>query len=171
MGQPRTGYIGLGSNVGDPRANLRQALDLLAEAGVEVQAVSSLYMTEPVGEILDQPDFLNAAARVSTDLEPEGLLDVCKRIELDMGRDPDAPRHSPRPVDLDLLLLGDLVLETDRLSLPHREVTTRRFVLAPLLELDPDLTLPDGTCLADSLGAMPTDEQRVEGAGSLDSLG
>jgi 2-amino-4-hydroxy-6-hydroxymethyldihydropteridine diphosphokinase len=167
MGQPRTGYIGLGSNVGDPRANLRQALDLLAEAGVEVQAVSSLYMTEPVGEILDQPDFLNAAARVSTDLEPEGLLDVCKRIELDMGRDPDAPRHSPRPVDLDLLLLGDLVLETDRLSLPHREVTTRRFVLAPLLELDPDLTLPDGTCLADSLGAMPTDEQRVEVAGEL----
>lgn len=167
MGQPRTGYIGLGSNVGDPRANLRQALDLLAEAGVEVQAVSSLYMTEPVGEILDQPDFLNAAARVSTDLEPEGLLDVCKRIELDMGRDPDAPRHSPRPVDLDLLLLGDLVLETDRLSLPHREVTTRRFVLAPLLELDPDLTLPDGTCLADSLGAMSTDEQRVEVAGEL----
>jgi 2-amino-4-hydroxy-6-hydroxymethyldihydropteridine diphosphokinase len=171
MGQPRTGYIGLGSNVGDPRANLRQALDLLGQAGVEVQAVSSLYMTEPVGEILDQPDFLNAAARISTDFEPEGLLDVCKRIELDMGRDPDAPRHSPRPVDLDLLLLGDLVLETDRLSLPHREVTTRRFVLAPLLELDPDLTLPDGTCLADSLGAMPADEQRVEGAGSLDSLG
>jgi 2-amino-4-hydroxy-6-hydroxymethyldihydropteridine diphosphokinase len=167
MTDVRTGYIGLGSNVGDPRANLRQALDLLEEAGVEVQAVSSLYMTEPVGEILDQPDFLNAAARICTDLEPEGLLDVCKRIELDMGRDPDAPRHSPRPVDLDLLLLGDLVLETDRLSLPHREVTTRRFVLAPLLELDPDLTLPDGTCLADSLAAMPADVQRVETAGRL----
>jgi 2-amino-4-hydroxy-6-hydroxymethyldihydropteridine diphosphokinase len=171
MPEMRIGYIGLGSNVGDPRANLRQALDLLGQAGVEVQAVSSLYMTEPVGEILDQPDFLNAAARISTDFEPEALLDVCKRIELEMGRDPDAPRHSPRPVDLDLLLLGDLVLETDRLALPHREVTTRRFVLAPLLELDPDLTLPDGARLADSLAAMPADEQRVEGAGSLDSLG
>jgi len=167
MAHLRVGYIGLGSNVGDPRANLRQALDLLAEAGVEVQAVSSLYVTEPVGEILDQPDFLNAAARIGTDLEPEVLLDVCKRIELDMGRDPDAPRHSPRPVDLDLLLLGDLVLETDRLALPHREVTTRRFVLAPLLELDPDLTLPDGTILSDALAAMPEDEQRVEVAGVL----
>lgn len=167
MADVRTGYIGLGSNVGDPRANLRQALDLLEKAGVEVQAVSSLYVTEPVGEILDQPDFLNAAARVSTDLEPEALLDVCKRIELDMGRDPDAPRHSPRPVDLDLLLLGDLVMETDRLALPHREVTTRRFVLAPLLELDPELTLPDGTHLAESLAALPADEQRVENAGRL----
>lgn len=167
MAQLRVGYIGLGSNVGDPRANLRQALDLLAEAGVEVQAISSLYVTEPVGEILDQPDFLNAAARIGTDLEPEALLDMCKRIELDMGRDPDAPRHSPRPVDLDLLLLGDLVLETDRLALPHREVTTRRFVLAPLLELDSDLTLPDGTILSDALAAMPEDEQRVEVAGVL----
>lgn len=167
MPEMRIGYIGLGSNVGDPRANLRRALDLLGEAGVEVQAVSSLYVTEPVGEILDQPDFLNAAARVSTDLEPEALLDVCKRIELEMGRDPDAPRHSPRPVDLDLLLLGDLVLETDRLSLPHREVTTRRFVLSPLLELDPDLTLPDGTRLAESLDSLPEDGQRVDSAGPL----
>ena len=167
MTEMRVGYIGLGSNVGDPRANLRQALDLLAEAGVEVQAVSSLYVTEPVGEILDQPDFLNAAARIATELEPEGLLDLCKKIELDMGRAPDAPRHSPRPVDLDLLLLGDLVLETDRLALPHREVTTRRFVLAPLLELDPELALPDGPRLSDSLAAMPDDEQRVEVAGSL----
>lgn len=167
MTELRVGYLGLGSNVGDPRANLRQALDLLADAGVEVQAVSSLYVTEPVGEILDQPDFLNAAARVATDLDPEALLDVCKRIELDMGRDPDAPRHSPRPVDLDLLLLGDLVMETDRLALPHREVTTRRFVLAPLLELDPDLTLPGGKRLAESLAAMPEGEQRVEIAGGL----
>ena len=167
MAELRIAYIGLGSNVGDPRANLRQALDLLTEAGVEVQAVSSLYVTEPVGEILDQPDFLNAAARIGTDLEPESLLDICKQIELDLGRDPEAPRHSPRPVDLDLLLLGDLVLETDRLALPHREVTTRRFVLAPLLELDPGLTLPDGTRLSDCLAAMPDDEQRVEVAGSL----
>ncbi|MFM9043194.1 MAG: 2-amino-4-hydroxy-6-hydroxymethyldihydropteridine diphosphokinase [bacterium] len=167
MTQARIGYIGLGSNVGDPKANLRQALDLLSEAGVEVQAVSSLYVTEPVGEILDQPDFLNAAARISTDLEPGALLDVCKQIELDMGRDPDAPRHSPRPVDLDLLLLGEIEMENERLALPHREVTTRRFVLAPLLEVDPELALPDGTSLSDCLSSLPEAEQRVEAGGRL----
>ena len=119
------------------------------ERGVEVEAVSSAYVTEPVGEILDQPDFLNAAVRIRTELEPEALLDACKAVEAERGRALDAPRHSPRPLDVDLLLLGDLELETDRLTLPHREVTTRRFVLAPLLELDPELSLPDGTRLAD----------------------
>jgi len=164
----RIGYLGLGSNVGDPRANLAEAVARLDSAGVAVQAVSSLYVTEPVGEILDQPDFLNAAARIGTDLEPEVLLDVCKEIELGMGRDPDAPRHSPRPVDIDLLLLGDLELETERLTLPHREVSTRRFVLVPLLDLDPELALPDGRALADCLAGLPDDEQRVEAAGDLE---
>jgi 2-amino-4-hydroxy-6-hydroxymethyldihydropteridine diphosphokinase len=124
---------------------------MLGERGVEVEAVSSAYETEPVGEVLDQPDFLNAAVRIRTDLGPEALLDLCKRIEVERGRTLDAPRHSPRPLDVDLLLLGDLELATDRLTLPHPEVTSRRFVLAPLLELDPDLTLPDGTRLADAL--------------------
>ena len=80
------GYLGLGSNVGDPAENLRGALDALGEHGVDVEAVSSTYLTEPVGEYLDQPDFLNAAARIETDLEPEALLDVCKAIEAEMGR-------------------------------------------------------------------------------------
>lgn len=164
----RTGYLGLGSNVGDPRANLAEAVTRLDAAGVAVEAVSSLYATEPVGEILDQPDFLNAAARVVTDLEPEAFLDVCKEIELEMGRDPDAPRHAPRPVDIDLLLLGDLELETERLALPHREVSTRRFVLVPLLDLDPELALPDGTALADCLATLADAEQRVEPAGELE---
>jgi 2-amino-4-hydroxy-6-hydroxymethyldihydropteridine diphosphokinase len=124
---------------------------MLGERGVEVEAVSSAYETEPVGEVLDQPDFLNAAVRIRTDLGPEALLDLCKRIEVERGRTLDAPRHSPRPLDVDLLLLGDIELTTDRLTLPHPEVTSRRFVLAPLLELDPDLTLPDGTRLADAL--------------------
>ena len=122
---------------------------------MEVEAVSSAYETEPVGEVLDQPDFLNAAIRIRTELEPEALLDLCKEIEAERGRALDAPRHSPRPLDVDLLLLGDLELSTDRLTLPHPEVTSRRFVLAPLLELDPDLTLPDGTRLADALAALP----------------
>jgi 2-amino-4-hydroxy-6-hydroxymethyldihydropteridine diphosphokinase len=150
----RTGYLGLGSNLGDREAHLREAIDALEARGVEVEAVSSVYETEPVGEVLDQPDFLNAAARIRTDLEPEALLDLCKEIEAARGREPDAPRHSQRPLDLDLLLLGDLELSTDRLTLPHREVTSRRFVLMPLLELDPDLTLPDGTRLADALASL-----------------
>ncbi|MFL5874138.1 MAG: 2-amino-4-hydroxy-6-hydroxymethyldihydropteridine diphosphokinase [Solirubrobacterales bacterium] len=162
----RTGYLGLGSNVGDPAGHLRVAVELLEGEGIEVEAVSSTYVTEPVGEILDQPDFLNAALRIRTDLEPEQLLDACKRVEAERGRSFDAPRHSPRPLDVDLLLLGDLELASDRLTLPHREVTTRRFVLAPLLELDPELTLPDGTRLAEALAALP-EGQRVERTASL----
>jgi len=162
----RLGYLGLGSKVGDPAAHLRAAIVLLGERGVEVEAVSSAYVTEPVGEILDQPDFLNAVIRVRTELEPEQLLDVCKAVEAERGRAFDAPRHSPRPLDVDLLLLGDLELRTERLTLPHREVTSRRFVLAPLLELDPELTLPDGTRLADALAALP-DGQRADRLGPL----
>jgi 2-amino-4-hydroxy-6-hydroxymethyldihydropteridine diphosphokinase len=157
----RTGYLGLGSNVGDRRAHLRAAISGLEAAGVEIEAVSSAYETEPVGEVLDQPDFLNAAVRVRTDLEPDALLDLCKEIEAARGRELDAPRHSPRPLDVDLLLLGDIELSTDRLTLPHREVTSRRFVLMPLLELDPELALPDGRRLADSLAELPVAEQRV----------
>jgi 2-amino-4-hydroxy-6-hydroxymethyldihydropteridine diphosphokinase len=162
----RTGYLGLGSNIGDRPAHLRAAIAGLAERGVEVEAVSSLYETEPVGEVLDQDDFLNAAIRIRTELEPKQLLDVCKEVEAARGRDPRAPRHSPRPIDVDLLLLGDLELSTDRLTLPHAEVAGRRFVLVPLLELDPALTLPDGTRLADALAGLGEGE-RVDSAGSL----
>jgi len=162
----RTGYLGLGSNVGDREAHLRAAIAMLSARGIEVEAVSSAYETEPVGEVLDQADFLNAAVRVRTGLEPEALLDLCKEIEAERGRDFDAPRHSPRPLDLDLLLLGDLELSTEWLTLPHPEVTSRRFVLVPLLELDPDLSLPDGTSLADALAALPAG-QRVSKGGRL----
>ena len=161
-----TGYLGLGSNVGDPAAHLRAAVDLLPARGVEVEAVSSTYVTEPVGEILDQPDFLNAALRIATELEPEPLLDACKAVEAERGRSFDAPRHSPRPLDVDLLLLGDLEYESDRLTLPHPQVRSRRFVLVPLLELDPSLTLPDGTSLAGALRALGPGE-RVDSAGPL----
>ena len=118
---------------------------------MEVEAVSSLYDTEPVGEILDQPDFLNAAIRIRTSLEPTQLLDVCKAIEAELGRASGGSRHGPRPIDIDLLLLGDVEMSTDQLTLPHPEVTSRRFVLAPLLELDPELRLPDGTELQAAL--------------------
>ena len=162
----RSGYLGLGSNVGDPAAHLRAAVILLPEHGIEVEAISSTYVTEPVGEILDQPDFLNAALRIATALEPEELLDACKEVEAERGRSFDAPRHSPRPLDVDLLLLGDLEYESERLTLPHPQVTSRRFVLVPLLELDPSLSLPDGTSLQDAL-ALLGDGERVERAGSI----
>jgi 2-amino-4-hydroxy-6-hydroxymethyldihydropteridine diphosphokinase len=166
MGVLRTGYLGLGSNLGDREEHLRAAVAALAEHGVEVEATSSLYETEPVGEFLDQPDFLNAAVRVRTELEPEGLLDVCKAIEVEAGRMFAGPRHGPRPIDLDLLLLGEVELETERLRLPHRDLLERRFVLAPLLELDPALELPDGTRLADAIERLGPG-QRVERVGSL----
>jgi 2-amino-4-hydroxy-6-hydroxymethyldihydropteridine diphosphokinase len=163
----RIGYLGLGSNVGDREEHLLAAVRLLREHGVEVEAVSSLYETEPVGEILDQPDFLNAAVRIGTDMEPEELLDLCKAIELEQGRMVGGPRHGPRPLDIDLLILDDLELETERLRLPHPELTSRRFVLAPLLELDPDLALPNGGRLDEALEALGPG-QRADRAGSLD---
>ena len=162
----RTGYLGLGSNVGDRESHLRAAIELLRERGVEIDAVSSAFETEPVGEVLDQPDFLNAAIRIRTDLEPEALLEVCKEVEVERGRILDTPRHSPRPLDVDLLLLGELELKTDRLTLPHPEVTSRRFVLTPLLELDPELALPDGASLSDALASLGPG-QRAERFGSF----
>ena len=162
----RIGYLGLGSNVGDRESHLRAAIEMLGERGVEVDAISSTYETEPVGEVLDQADFLNAAIRIRTDLEPEALLDLCKEIEVARGRALDAPRYSPRSLDVDLLLLGDLELSTERLTLPHPEVSNRRFVLAPLLELDPTLMLPGGGRIADLLEALGPG-QRAERAGSL----
>ena len=154
-----TGYLGLGSNVGDRRANLQAAVDRLPGQGVEVLASSSTYDTDPVGLVLDQPAFLNACIRIATDLEPEALLDACKAVERELGRDLEGGiRHGPRPIDVDLLLLGDAAYRSERLSLPHEQVTARRFVLVPLLELDFALRTPDGTALSECLAAMPLDE-------------
>jgi 2-amino-4-hydroxy-6-hydroxymethyldihydropteridine diphosphokinase len=160
-----TGYLGLGSNEGDRLANLRAARDALGGRGVEVLAASSVYETAPQGEVTDQADFLNACLRVRTSLGPEELLDAAKAVERDLGREPGGLRHGPRPIDVDVLLLGDLEFRSERLSLPHSEVTSRRFVLEPLLELDPKLALPDGTRLADSLDAVR--DQPVRRAGAL----
>jgi 2-amino-4-hydroxy-6-hydroxymethyldihydropteridine diphosphokinase len=104
--------------------------------------------------VTEQPDFLNACLEIRTELEPEPLLDACKQVEHELGRTPGGARHGPRPIDVDVLLLGDLEHRSERLTLPHREVTARRFVLEPLLELDPGLTLPDGRRLRDLLPAV-----------------
>jgi 2-amino-4-hydroxy-6-hydroxymethyldihydropteridine diphosphokinase len=159
------GYLGLGSNEGDRLENLRAARDALGGHGVEVLASSSVYETAPQGEVLDQPDFLNAVLRIRTALGPEELLDAAKAVERELGRARGGLRHGPRPIDVDVLLLGELELRSERLSLPHREVRSRRFVLEPLLELDPGLSLPDGRPLAPWLDAVR--EQPVHRAGAL----
>jgi 2-amino-4-hydroxy-6-hydroxymethyldihydropteridine diphosphokinase len=155
----REGYLGLGSNVGDRRANLQAAVDALPGRGVEVLASSSVYETEPVGQVLDQPDFYNACVRVRTRLEPEELLDACKAVERELGRIAGGVRHGPRPIDVDLLLLGQQSYRSERLSLPHAQVTSRRFVLVPLLELAPSLIVPGAGAAADALAALGDDAQ------------
>jgi 2-amino-4-hydroxy-6-hydroxymethyldihydropteridine diphosphokinase len=150
----RIGYLGLGSNIGDRRANLEAAVTALPVHGVDVLASSSVYETEPVGLVLDQREFLNACLRIETEHDPEALLDACKAVEEELGRAAGGVRHGPRVIDIDLLLLGDLTYASDRLALPHREVLSRRFVLVPLLELDPGLAAPDGTRLAAALARL-----------------
>jgi 2-amino-4-hydroxy-6-hydroxymethyldihydropteridine diphosphokinase len=160
----RRGFLGLGSNIGDRRAHLQAAVDRLTDHGVRVTRCSQTYDTEPVGLILDQPEFLNACVEIETAHGPVALLDVCKQVEQRVGRSAGGPRHGPRVIDVDVLLLGDLVYASERLRLPHPQVTSRRFVLVPLLELDPDLRLPRGERVADSLAALgPGQDVRVAG--------
>jgi 2-amino-4-hydroxy-6-hydroxymethyldihydropteridine diphosphokinase len=154
----RVGLLGLGSNVGDRRAQLQAAVDALASAGVTVLACSSTYDTDPVGEVTDQPAFLNACVRVRTALEPLALLDAVKQLERQLGRDEDGVRHGPRAIDIDILLLGELELRHERMVLPHEQLLARRFVLIPALELDFELRAPDGRRLADALAALALDE-------------
>ena len=161
------GYLGLGSNVGERRANLQAAIEDLWTHDVTVLASSSVYETEPVGEVPDQRDFYNACVRIETGLDPERLLDACKAVERELGRtlagQPGYVRHGPRPIDVDVLLLGSGGFESERLVLPHREVLTRRFVMVPLLELDPVLELPGRGLISDYLERL--DGQDVRRAG------
>jgi 2-amino-4-hydroxy-6-hydroxymethyldihydropteridine diphosphokinase len=157
--------LGLGGNLGDPEATIRAALDWLA-ARHRVEAVSRLYDTSP-RELLDQPPFRNAAARVRTPLDPPAMLDEAKRLEAELGRAPDGVRFGPRVIDCDLLLWDGGAYADDRLEIPHPRLHERRFALLPLLDLDPDLTLPDGRRLADLEAALDPREQRAEVIGRL----
>lgn len=135
-----TAYIALGSNLGDKEKNLRRALLLLTQQGVEVVKVSSFITTEPYG-VTDQPQFLNAVCEVRTNLKPLALLDVLLATELAMGR--VRLRHwGERNIDLDLLLYGDVVMNTKRLRLPHPDMQNRDFVLLPLAEIAPCVVHP-----------------------------
>lgn len=161
----REGYLGLGSNIGDRLAHLRAVVAALPGHGVDVLASSSVYETDPVGLVLDQREFFNACLRVSTSLGPEKLLDACKAVERSQGREAGGVRHGPREIDVDLLLLDGLTYVSERLTLPHPTIAQRRFVLVPLLELNPGLVLP-GTriSLADALSELGDGQEvrRVE---------
>jgi 2-amino-4-hydroxy-6-hydroxymethyldihydropteridine diphosphokinase len=142
-------FVGLGANLGDPRAQLEAALAALAALpGVELLAVSSAYESDPVGPVSDQPPFLNAVAEAATELAAPALLAALHRIEDSLGRTRTV-RFGPRTCDLDLLLYGDEVSDDPALLLPHPRLTERRFVLDPLFELAPMLVLPDGRRLRD----------------------
>ena len=146
-------YIGLGSNLGDREATLREALDRLgAGEGIAVVAVSSFRETDPVG-VLDQPRFLNAAAALETSLAPRELLERLLAVERALGRDrAQEERWGPRTLDLDLLLYGDEEVDEPGLTVPHPRLAERAFVLEPLLELDPGLRLPGGRALRELAG-------------------
>lgn len=150
-------WLGLGSNRGDRGGLIAAALAWLREAGVEVEGVSAVYETAP-REVLDQPPFLNAAARVRTPLDPPALLDLVKRMEAELGRAPGA-RYGPRPIDCDLLLWEGGAHRDERLAVPHERLAERRFALLPLLDLDPGLRLPDGRPIAGLLAAIDPREQ------------
>jgi 2-amino-4-hydroxy-6-hydroxymethyldihydropteridine diphosphokinase len=145
-------YVGLGSNLGDREEVLRTAIELIGrEPGVSVRAVSTVRETDPVG-VTEQPRFLNAVAELETAVPPRELLDRLLAIERELGRERAAERRwGPRAIDLDLLLYGDDVVDEQGLRVPHPRLAERRFVLEPLKELDPDLSLPDGRRIKDLL--------------------
>ena len=139
MTPPAHVYLGLGANIGDREANLSAALDRLRRH-VKIDAVSSVYETTPLGYV-DQPDFLNAVCGGTTSLDPRQLLAFCKSIEAKQGRK-ESFRNAPRPIDIDILLYDDLVLDTPDLVIPHPRMAERAFVLAPLAEIAPDAQHP-----------------------------
>lgn len=132
-------YLSLGSNMGDRKGNLDMTLDLLSQR-MRLGGVSSIYETEPIGE-LEQPHFLNLACQVFTRLAPADLLALAKGIEAKLGRT-FGEYNAPRPIDIDILFYGDQVIETPELVVPHPRLTERFFVLVPLAEIAPDLKHP-----------------------------
>jgi 2-amino-4-hydroxy-6-hydroxymethyldihydropteridine diphosphokinase len=154
-------WLGLGSNVGDRMANLRAAVAALQSHAVRTTATSSVYETEPQVGAVGQDDFLNACIEVQTELDPDALLATAKQIELDLGRDPEAPRHASRPIDIDILIVEGTRIDKPDYQVPHAEIEQRRFVLEPLLELDP----PGRDDLERALAAI--EGQRVTRFGSL----
>lgn len=143
-----TAFLGIGSNLGDRLDSLQRAVDLLGdEAGITLTRCSRVWETDPVGGP-PQPDFLNVVVRAQVDLLPLDLLAACQRVEAALGRVREV-RWGPRTVDIDVLLIADRAIDEPELVVPHPRLHERAFVLMPLLELEPDPVLPDGTRLVD----------------------
>jgi len=148
-------YIGLGSNLAEPRQQLHSALQAIgALPHCQLLGVSSFYLSDPLGPA-DQPPYLNAVAELDCALAPLELLDALQAIERDQGRVRKAERWGPRTLDLDILLFGQRLIDEPRLQVPHYHLHARAFVLYPLAELAPQLTLADGRQLSALLAACP----------------
>ncbi|MBB72319.1 MAG: 2-amino-4-hydroxy-6-hydroxymethyldihydropteridine diphosphokinase [Legionellales bacterium] len=154
-----TTYIGLGSNLDNPIKQVNDALDALADLpDTTLVNHASLYQSAAMGN-MDQPHYINSVAELATHLQPEDLLTELQGIENQQGRVREE-RWGPRTLDLDLLLYGDVVLESEQLTLPHYGLKQRAFVVVPLAEIAPDLLLPDGTALAELTGLFASDDLR-----------
>lgn len=149
-----TAYLGLGSNLDDPAAQVARAIDALAAlSGSSLRAVSSFYRNPPMGP-KDQPDYVNAVVALETSLAPRALLDAMQAIERSQGRDRSGQRWGPRTIDLDLLVYGDRLVAEDHLTVPHAGLAERAFVLVPLAEIAPLLSIPGQPALTTLLAAV-----------------
>ncbi|MDU6924885.1 2-amino-4-hydroxy-6-hydroxymethyldihydropteridine diphosphokinase [Franconibacter helveticus] len=147
-------YIAIGSNLASPLDQVNAAIAALAAIPqTRLLTHSSFYRTPPLGP-QDQPDYLNAAVALETTLAPETLLDHTQRIELEQGRERKAERWGPRTLDLDIMLFGNEVINTPRLTVPHYDMKNRAFMLLPLSEIAPSLHFPDNVPLADVLATL-----------------
>ena len=157
-------YLGLGTNIGDRRANLQEAVRLLSRAsGVTLDGQSFIYETTPVG-VQEQPDFLNMVVAVQTQLAPRELLNLARSIERQMGRQA-GPRWGPRVIDVDVLLCGDAEVQEQDLTVPHPRMWARAFVLVPLADVAPDLVGPGGEMVRDLAEHAQGEVRRWEGGG------
>lgn len=151
-------YIAVGSNLASPLEQVNAAVNAIGEIpDSQIVAISSFYRTPPLGP-QDQPDYLNAAVALETTLKPNTLLDHTQRIELQQGRVRKAERWGPRTLDLDIMLFGDRVINSERLTVPHYDMKNRGFMLWPLFEIAPDLHFPDGTSLQQILAHLGTEK-------------
>lgn len=150
-------FLGLGSNLGEPKRNILKAVDLLrARTNCEASQLSPLYKTPPYGEV-EQPDFVNAVVEIYCPMTPLDLLETCKSIERDMGR-VESVRWGPRLIDIDILVFDDLAVEEESLNIPHSGIQERAFVLYPLADLDANLEVPGLGRVADLKSHLPNPE-------------
>ncbi|MBW3595236.1 MAG: 2-amino-4-hydroxy-6-hydroxymethyldihydropteridine diphosphokinase [Actinobacteria bacterium] len=157
-----TCYVGIGSNVGDRAMFARRAVEELKQAsGIELVSVSSIYETSPIGGP-PQRSFVNLVVKLETELDPRQLLEATQAVETRLGREPSDIHWGPRVVDLDILTFGDEKVSEPDLEIPHPRMTQRRFVLVPLLEIEPDAADPWGTRYADLLDEAEGDVELLE---------